>query len=77
MIEFPCQTDPELFFPAAEEGTDAFDRQAARAVALCEGCPFREDCLDNALAFGEDAGIWGGTTPEQRRAMRRMSLVIA
>lgn len=75
-FEFPCQADPELFFPVAEEGTDAFDRQAARAVALCQTCPFREGCLATALASGEDAGIWGGTVPSERRALR-VSLVIA
>lgn len=75
-MRFPCQSDPERFFPVAEEGTDAFAAQAARAIVLCQDCPFREGCLATALAFGEDAGIWGGTTPSERR-MLRVSLVIA
>lgn len=74
---FACESEPELFFPVAEEGTAAFDRQAARAVALCEACPFREGCLAAALESGADTGIWGGTVPSERRALLRLSLVIA
>jgi hypothetical protein len=28
-------------------------------------------CLDWALRAGEPAGIWGGTTPDERRLLRR------
>jgi len=74
-VRFPCQDDPELFFPVAVEGTVAFARQAARAVAVCERCPFREGCLGFALDTGQDEGVWGGTVPAQRRALRRRAPV--
>lgn len=72
---FPCQGDPELFFPVAEEGTVAFDQQAARAQALCAVCPVRSACLGYALETGQDHGIWGGATPAQRRVLRRTAFV--
>lgn len=50
------------FFPTRGE-----DVEAARAI--CRPCPVRDDCLEYALANGEQ-GIWGGTTGQERRAMR-------
>ena len=45
---------------------------------LCGRCPVRLDCLMEALPRDnfEDVGVWGGTTPAQRRAIRagRMSV---
>jgi len=60
--------DPELFFPVGTQGP-ARD-QIARARAVCGRCPVTAECLRWALAAGQDEGIWGGLTPEQRRAMR-------
>lgn len=72
---FACESEPELFFPVAEEGTAAFEREAAPARALCATCPFRTGCLASALDHGADFGIWGGTSPAERRALLRVSLV--
>ena len=52
-IEFPCLTDPDLFF--AESPADI-----ARAKELCARCPFTEACLAGALERGEPWGVWGG-----------------
>ncbi len=39
---------------------------------LCAGCPVRQECLETALAHGDTTtGLWGGTTPVERRKMRR------
>jgi WhiB family redox-sensing transcriptional regulator len=62
-------TDPELFFPVSESGPAA--RQIAAAKAVCARCPAAAECRDWALRAGEPVGIWGGTTPEERRALRR------
>jgi WhiB family redox-sensing transcriptional regulator len=61
--------DAELFFPVSEVGPGA--RQVAEAKAVCATCPVREDCLAFALAKGLDAGVFGGTTPTERRQLRR------
>ncbi|TDX84957.1 WhiB family transcriptional regulator [Amycolatopsis arida] len=59
-------TDPELFFAFA----DTADERTAKAI--CWGhCPVRESCLEEALAAGIDAGIWGGLTEDERRGLRR------
>jgi WhiB family transcriptional regulator, redox-sensing transcriptional regulator len=51
--EFPCLTDPDLFF--AESPADI-----ARAKELCRGCPAVQACLAGALARAEPWGVWGG-----------------
>jgi WhiB family transcriptional regulator, redox-sensing transcriptional regulator len=40
---------------------------------ICMSCPVRDDCLMEALDHEErsDAGVWGGTGPEERRRIRR------
>lgn len=60
--EAPCRrpgVDREWFYPrtfadkAAREGI-------AKAFMVCGRCPFRPECLADALARGEPAGVWGG-----------------
>jgi WhiB family transcriptional regulator, redox-sensing transcriptional regulator len=66
------QADPELFFPAeAVAGPAARQAEAARAV--CGPCAVRANCLSYALE-AMPAGIWGGTTEEERRAARGSSV---
>lgn len=55
--------DPDLFFP---NPTD----DARSAIAVCDRCPVQGPCLAAALDAGDCDGVWGGTTAEQRRAMR-------
>lgn len=61
--------DPELFFPIGTSGPAA--EQIERAKAVCMQCPVRAECLEWALATGQDAGVWGGLSEEERRALRR------
>lgn len=58
--------DPDLFFSVSEVGPGA--AEVARAKAICEDCPVRRLCLEDALADGVPYGVFGGTTPEERRA---------
>lgn len=70
-----CQgEDPELFFPVAVRGPGLVQVMAAKAV--CLRCAVRADCLSYALAGGQ-AGVWGGTTQEERRAMRTSPGILA
>lgn len=58
-----CRTvDPETFFPLPTEPSDM-------ALALCFGCDVRDQCLAFALNAGANDGVWGATTPRERRAM--------
>jgi hypothetical protein len=56
------QVDPETFFPAPNEPADA-------AISLCRSCDVQGPCLAWALDVGDCHGVWGGTTPRERRAM--------
>jgi WhiB family redox-sensing transcriptional regulator len=40
---------------------------------MCMSCPVKMECLVEALDHEDrsDAGVWGGTSPEQRRAIRK------
>lgn len=69
-------TDPEIFFPVSETGMAAH-RQVSQAKALCGRCPVAEQCLEWAVRTGEPEGIWGGTTPGERRRLRRRRLRVA
>ncbi len=61
--------DPELFFPVGTTGPAL--EQAERAKSVCFLCSVRAECLEWALATGQDAGVWGGTSEEERRTLRR------
>jgi hypothetical protein len=43
--------------------------KSGKAKELCEGCPVKRNCLAFALFYGEEEGIWGGMTPDERRDM--------
>ncbi len=60
--------DPELFFPIAAGGPALEQINAAKRV--CLRCPVRTACLSFGLKTAQE-GIWGGATPEERRAMRK------
>jgi WhiB family redox-sensing transcriptional regulator len=61
--------DPELFFPIGSTGPAV--EQTARAIAVCQDCPVRLECLEWALETCQDAGVWGGLSEEDRREIRR------
>lgn len=62
-------TDPELFFPVGTTGQALL--QISRAKDVCCECPVKVKCLDFAMETNQDTGIWGGTSEEERRQMRR------
>jgi WhiB family transcriptional regulator, redox-sensing transcriptional regulator len=60
--------DPDLFFPVSSAGPAL--RQLHRAKAVCGRCPVTADCLTWALSTGQQAGVWGGLSEDERRALR-------
>jgi len=64
--------DPDLFFPVGTTGLAVEQIDSAKAV--CDACPVNEPCLEYALATNQDSGIWGGTSEEERRSLRRQWL---
>jgi WhiB family redox-sensing transcriptional regulator len=65
------EQDPELFFPIGTTGPAAV--QVDEAKAICSRCAVVEPCLSWALDTGQDAGVWGGTSEDERRALKRRS----
>lgn len=62
--------DPELFFPDGSTGHWALQIEEAKAVCNFR-CPVVERCLQWALESGQDSGVWGGLSEDERRAMKR------
>jgi WhiB family redox-sensing transcriptional regulator len=65
-------TDPDLFFPVGTTGPAI--EQIDNAKAVCGQCDVRQSCLEFALTSNQDSGIWGGTSEEERRKLRRQWL---
>lgn len=61
--------DPELFFPVGDSGPALL--QIAEAKTVCRRCPVVSDCLAWALERGEDSGVWGGMSEDERRTLKR------
>jgi WhiB family redox-sensing transcriptional regulator len=68
-----CATaELDLFFPTGHGITTG--RRTRTAIQLCAGCEVRRQCLEFAVTTGEEYGIWGGTTPEERLRAHRAEL---
>lgn len=61
--------DPELFFPIGNGGPAQLQIEEAKQV--CRRCDIREKCLNWALEIGQEHGVWGGLSEEERRALKR------
>jgi WhiB family redox-sensing transcriptional regulator len=61
--------DPDLFFPVGTTGI-ALD-QIEQAKAVCRACEARQECLEFALATNQESGVWGATSEEERRKLRK------
>jgi len=70
--------DPVLWHPTAWHRSGRWRRHSvgpadsadvAAAKRVCAACPVRLDCLSHAVAVGEQDGIWGGLTPDERDAL--------
>lgn len=59
-----AEVDPEAWFP--EKGGTA-----APAKQICRQCPVVQECLEYALTNDIAWGIWGATSPKERRKLRR------
>jgi WhiB family transcriptional regulator, redox-sensing transcriptional regulator len=54
--------DPEAFYPGQGESNKA-------AKFICSHCDVRGDCLQEAMASGEEYGVWGGLSERERRKL--------
>lgn len=60
-----CKTQTKLFFPALEKKTVSY----RDAIKICTTCEVKSECLNYAVQYEMMHGVWGGTTPNQRRVL--------
>ncbi|MCU1660558.1 MAG: WhiB family transcriptional regulator, redox-sensing transcriptional regulator [Pseudonocardiales bacterium] len=65
-----CRTvEPELFFPIGTSGPAL--GQLAQAKSVCRACPVLNECLAWALESGQNSGVWGGMSEDERRRLQQ------
>jgi WhiB family redox-sensing transcriptional regulator len=70
------ETFPDAFFPdeapdgsrKPNRGTYTYEREAKQ---ICASCEFKPECMLYAIDRPDLIGIWGGTTDNDRRKIRR------
>ena len=55
---------PGVFFPSDGVGVEIARR-------ICAGCSVQEECLEYALHYRIDHGVWGGASERERRRILR------
>jgi WhiB family transcriptional regulator, redox-sensing transcriptional regulator len=69
-----CRGFPlRVFFPSGEDEDGRRDYGQGIylwPLSICRVCPVRTPCREYAVARPERFGVWGGTTPRQRRELR-------
>lgn len=63
---------PNFFFPVGNSGPAL--TQITEAKTICNRCPVITQCLSWALETGQDAGIWGGLSEDERRILKRQGM---
>lgn len=58
------EMDPEIFFPEPSDPGEV-------AKSVCRRCEHRVACAAFAIKNHMEHGIWGGLTPDERKAIRR------
>jgi WhiB family transcriptional regulator, redox-sensing transcriptional regulator len=66
------EVDPELFFPIGNTGPALLQIDEAKQV--CRRCSVMDECLRWAIDSGQDAGVWGGMSEDERRAFKRRTI---
>jgi WhiB family redox-sensing transcriptional regulator len=59
----------EIFFPPDGERGRSLWRREDDAKQICQSCPVIEACRAHALDAAEEHGVWGATTPIERRRL--------
>lgn len=67
MTQARCAENPAL----ADLWFSTVPEDMATAKRVCNDCPVKSECLDEALKNEEAFGVWGGLTPRARRPLRK------
>ena len=60
---------PESFFPIGNASSALLEIEKAKAV--CRRCAVAGACLKWAIEAGQDAGVWGGLSEDERHVLKR------
>jgi WhiB family redox-sensing transcriptional regulator len=60
----------QFFHPDDDLGRISRRLREAAAKRLCHGCPVRPQCAAHALEVGEEYGVWGGFSENDRNLLR-------
>lgn len=76
MIRAACAADhdPDLWYPDYSLPLQVRRDRTKRAVRICMDCPVRYECLRWAYEVGDEHGILGGLTKNQRSRIRNRVL---
>lgn len=61
---------PHTFIPDDSGDRNVTAEQHGQALRFCENCCVVSECLEFAIETNQQLGVWGGTTPRQRRTIR-------
>ena len=61
--------DPNVFFPSGSK--DDVKLAEGSAQKVCRRCPVQRECLQYAIDFGENHGVWGGHGERSRRRVAK------
>jgi len=67
-----CRERPgaQFFHPDDDLGRISRRLREAAAKRVCDTCPVRRQCATHALAVGEEYGVWGGFSENDRSLLR-------
>ena len=66
-----CLPDGTLSCSSPIGNTGPAILQIEQAKAVCRRCDVIETCLKWAIDTGQDSGVWGGLSEDERRALKR------
>jgi WhiB family transcriptional regulator, redox-sensing transcriptional regulator len=62
----------QFFHPDDDLGRISRRLREAAAKRVCGGCPVRRQCATHALTVGEEYGVWGGFSENDRYLLREL-----
>jgi WhiB family transcriptional regulator, redox-sensing transcriptional regulator len=66
------RTGSQFFHPDDDLGRISRRLREAAAKRVCGACPVRRQCATHALTIGEEYGVWGGFSENDRYLLREV-----
>jgi WhiB family redox-sensing transcriptional regulator len=61
-----CKGKPQEWWYPENFNSAGCRKDVTRAKLYCQICPVKTHCLQYALKYNEEHGVWGGMTPSER-----------